>query len=169
MADSDQAGPDDWRPLERLLRAAEQGDAAAQFRLGAQYESGDGVHQDASQAAEWYRRSAEQGVAGAQYCLAWLYLRGAGVPQDPATASRWLQAAAEQGLSEAQEALSRLYRRGEGVPRDLVKAQHWMERAAADPDDFKRIAARVARWAISVLLAAIAVGVLLRLLIMWLL
>ena len=43
------------------LRAAEQGDAAAQFNLGRMYES-----IDLAEAAKWYRLAAEQGHAGAQ-------------------------------------------------------------------------------------------------------
>ncbi len=41
--------------------AAEQGDAAAQFALGGQYTTGDGVPQDMAQAVEWWRRAGRTG------------------------------------------------------------------------------------------------------------
>ena len=53
----------EWRPL------AEQGDALAQYNLGAMYEFGDGVVQDYAEAVRWYRLAAEQGHAKAQYNL----------------------------------------------------------------------------------------------------
>ncbi|WP_303396492.1 SEL1-like repeat protein, partial [Pseudomonas fragi] len=39
---------------------AEQGDAAAQYKLGIMYATGEGVAQDAKQAVTWYRKAAEQ-------------------------------------------------------------------------------------------------------------
>src|SRR3954465_9677755 len=56
--------------------AAEQGDAAAQFALGGQYATGDGVPQDMAQAVEWWRRAAEQGHVLAQLNLATAYQTG---------------------------------------------------------------------------------------------
>lgn len=40
-------------------RRAEQGDARAQFGLGLMYDAGQGVPQDDSEAAKWYRKAAE--------------------------------------------------------------------------------------------------------------
>jgi len=57
----------EWEPL------AEQGDASAQFSLGAMYEKGKGVPQDYKTAVKWYRLAAEQGYASAQSILGWMY------------------------------------------------------------------------------------------------
>jgi len=46
-------------------KAAEQGDAGAQFNLGNMYDQGKGVAQDYAQAVEWYRKAAKQGYADA--------------------------------------------------------------------------------------------------------
>ena len=46
-----------WRPL------AEQGDAYAQFSLGAMYDEGQGVPQNYAVAVEWFRKAADQGLA----------------------------------------------------------------------------------------------------------
>ena len=37
-------------------KAAEQGDAKAQFNLGVRYANGEGVPKDASQAVTWFRK-----------------------------------------------------------------------------------------------------------------
>ena len=40
-------------------KAAEQGDAAAQFNLGSMYDDGRGVAQSSSEAFKWYRKAAD--------------------------------------------------------------------------------------------------------------
>lgn len=50
-------------------RAAEQGDADAQYRLGNQYRLGKGVVQDDSIAAYWYRKAANQHHEAARHAL----------------------------------------------------------------------------------------------------
>ena len=50
----------EWKPL------AEQGDAKAQFLVGAMYSDGIGVPHDHKEAARWYRLAAEQGYVLAQ-------------------------------------------------------------------------------------------------------
>ena len=50
-------------------KAAEQGDADAQFNLGACYFLGNGVEKNDSEAVKWWRRAAEQGNAKAQEVL----------------------------------------------------------------------------------------------------
>ena len=65
--------------IEELRLAAEQGDADAQFSLGAAYLQGTGVPEDPIavedfvEADFWLRRAAEQGHAGAQTVLRELY------------------------------------------------------------------------------------------------
>jgi len=53
----------------KLRQEAEQGHAEAQFNLGLMYIDGQGVPQDYTQAAQWYRKAAEQGDATAQGML----------------------------------------------------------------------------------------------------
>ena len=56
----------DYATALRLLRPlANQGDASAQFYLGAMYDTGQGVPQDYPEAVKWYRKAAEQGDAKA--------------------------------------------------------------------------------------------------------
>ncbi len=80
----------EWRPL------AEQGDATAQYNLGAMYDKGQGVPQDDAEAVRWYRKAAEQGFALAQYNLGRMYYKGQGVPQDYVQAHMWNNLAASR-------------------------------------------------------------------------
>ncbi|WP_236848211.1 SEL1-like repeat protein [Chlorobaculum limnaeum] len=49
--------------IARLQRAARQGDAIAQNKLGLLYHTGQGVKQDYAEALRWYRQAAGQGRA----------------------------------------------------------------------------------------------------------
>ena len=46
-------------------KAAEQGDAEAQYNLGLAYWLGDGISEDKPQAVYWWSKAAEQGNADA--------------------------------------------------------------------------------------------------------
>lgn len=86
---------------ENLL-PAQQGDAKAQVFVGYLYETGQGVQQDNTKAAEWYRRAAERGNAEAQAQLGNMYSLGKGVSQNYVLAYLWLDLAARQGNKQAQ-------------------------------------------------------------------
>ncbi|WP_354083359.1 hypothetical protein [Bradyrhizobium sp. S3.3.6] len=56
----------EWRrtlPRQSCFKAAEQGDAVAEFLLGNQYAFGKGVPQDHREAMIWFRKAAEQSQA----------------------------------------------------------------------------------------------------------
>jgi hypothetical protein len=112
-------------------KAAERGDASAQFNLAIMYDHGWGVHQDYSQSAVWYRKAAEQGFAAAQYNLGVAYCEEQGVPQDYAQASAWYRKAAVQGDATAQFSLGAAYYDGRGVPQDYEEAYFWINLAAS--------------------------------------
>lgn len=88
-----------------ILKAAERGDAEAQFNLGHLHEKGLGVPQDFKKSAAWYRKSAEQGYACSQRDLGLLYIYGRGVPQDFSQAYSWLSVAVANGCE--YDAISR--------------------------------------------------------------
>ena len=70
-------------------KAANQGDAAAQFNLGLMYDNGQGVAQNDQQAAAWYQKAANQGHAKAQYNLGVMYFNGQGVARNYRRAAAW--------------------------------------------------------------------------------
>lgn len=87
---------------QQYRKAAEHGNAEAQFHVGVCYENGQGVEQNYGEAAQWYRKAAEQGYAEAQCSLGLFYMNDQGVPQDDRQAALWFRKAAEQGYAEAQ-------------------------------------------------------------------
>ena len=120
-------------------KAADQGEAVAQWRLGSLYQAGHGVPQDYAQAAIWYRKAAEQGNADAQEMLGGLYYSGQGMLQDDRQAAVWTRKAAEQGNADSQYALGLLYDIGRGVPQDYVEAYFWLDLAAAGKLRFLKV------------------------------
>ena len=80
-----------------LNKAAEQGDAEAQYHLGRAYHYGDGVPKNDVEAVRWTRKAAEQGHVKAQSNLGVAYYWGKGVPKDFVEAVKWTRKAAEQG------------------------------------------------------------------------
>ena len=110
-------------------KAAEQGNATAQFDLGYCYKNGEGVEQSYVEAVKWYRKSAEQGYAAAQCNLGYCYKKGEGVEQSHEEAAKWYRKAAEQGNAVAQCCLGYFYENGEGVEQSSVEAVKWYRKA----------------------------------------
>ena len=96
-AASAHARSDDATAFKILQPLAAQGDADAQYNLGATYFKGTGVPQDYAQALKWYRLSAAQGDPRAQHNLGVMYEKGQGVPQDSTEAVKWFRLSAAQG------------------------------------------------------------------------
>ena len=125
---------DDQSAVKWFRKAAEQGHAEAQVRLGGMYYYSGGVPRDYQEALKWFRKAAEQGLAQAQFSSGSMYYKGEGVPQDYQQAAKWYRRAAEQGLARAQYNLGSNYNFGEGVPKDYVLAIKWYNLSAAQGD-----------------------------------
>jgi hypothetical protein len=140
--------------IDRLTASAEQGDAAAQLKLGMYYYVGEGRRHppDYAEALKWFRRAADQGNAQAQDRLGLIYYFGKGVPRDYAEAAHWYLLAAQGGNEHAQRQLIEMYSRGMGVPRDNQESKKWAKVLnAAHPDK----AATRAREAFAVAILAV--------------
>ncbi len=122
--------------LKETRVKADRGDTEAQFGLGLKYGCGDGVVQDFSQAATWYRRAADQDHPLAQFNLAMMYAEGQGVPQDDVEAARWMRKAAELGDAGAQFNLAvrcqraSLTREEPAASEAKIEAYKWFQLAA---------------------------------------
>lgn len=81
--------------LALVRRAAENGYAPAQSRLGRMHLRGDIVENDPALAAQWFERAARAGDPLAQYELGQLRYKGQGVEADIYEAYKWFSAAAE--------------------------------------------------------------------------
>ena len=109
---------------------AHAGDADAQFNLGALYENGLGVSQDAEEAARWYRAAAARRLDLARLALARLQRAGALEPDPDEDQIKLLETAARRGLAEAQFELGVAYDHGIGVTQNHATAAGWYQRAA---------------------------------------
>lgn len=92
-----------------LRKAASQGDAIAQRKLGHGLMSGNGMPRDPTEGIFWIREAAEQGDAEAQMYLGSSYARGDGVSKDARQAESWLRLAADQGHLLAYFQLATVY------------------------------------------------------------
>ena len=129
-----QTGLGENQDIEQLRQAAEEGDASAQYELGAKYDWGWGVAEDHEKAVKWYRLAAEQGNVEAQRGLGFKYALGEGVWEDDQEAVKWWRKAAKQGDASAQSMLGNMYYEGRGVPDDYREAAQWYQKAAKQGD-----------------------------------
>ena len=116
--------------IQETLRAAEQGDPAAQFKVAALYQFGDGFEKDEKTAFLWLRKAAAQGLADAQVEMGFCFSEGRQVGQDHQQAVRWYRLAAEQGHPIAMCNLGIKYSKGQGVSPAPDKAMRWLFRSA---------------------------------------
>ena len=162
----DEAADEFAREREELRKAAEAGDAQAQFGLAETFWN----ERDHTQAVVWYAKAAEQGHAGAQFRLANAYESGWGVSpdleralalykqageqghlnaqlalgllysladmDDPAQSAYWYRKAAEQGDASAQGELGGMLAHGRGVRQDYVEAVEWLRKASDQGDQY---------------------------------
>ncbi len=115
----------------KFRKAAEQGDAGAQFNLALCYYLGLGVDKDPKAAAAWCRKAAEQGYAVAQFNLGLHYDHGQGVEKDPKAAAAWYRKAAEQGNAKALNALQKRQRAAVDGGRREGKGEFWQSQNAS--------------------------------------
>lgn len=117
-----------------IKKLAEQGDANAQFNLGASYDEGKDVPKDELQAVFWYRQAAERGNLKGQTNLGAAYESGQGVAQDFGQALLWYLKAADQGHATAQSNIGRMYTEGLGVSKNDQQAVLWFRKGAERGD-----------------------------------
>jgi TPR repeat protein len=118
--------------LQRELELLENPDTICSFGDAAL--DGDGVEQNYTEAANWYRIAAEKGSSRAQHNLGVMYEEGTGFQKDTSEAAKWYRLAAEQDNPGSQNNLGRLYETGDGVPQDQAVALEWYSKAAAAGD-----------------------------------
>ena len=114
-----------------LKKAAEDGNAKAQYFLGQCYVRGCGTDKNLKQAIYWIKKSAKQGLAIAQSHLANLIVYGhTGSIDDKKTIYNLYKKAAKQGDAHGQEGLAKCYYNGNHVKADHKKALFWYKKAA---------------------------------------
>lgn len=79
--DGEGVAKDFTEAVKWYTKAAQQGNAEAQYSLAWCYGHEQGVAKDLTEAFKWYTKAANQGNADAQYCLARCYGEGKGVTE----------------------------------------------------------------------------------------
>jgi TPR repeat protein len=96
------------KALPLLRKAANMGNAKAEYELGLCYQGGFGLKQDLHQCFLWYTKSAAGGDTDGEEQLGKCYENGWGVEKNLEKAKHWYQASANQGNKESQELLANL-------------------------------------------------------------
>ncbi|MBI3444592.1 MAG: SEL1-like repeat protein [Magnetospirillum sp.] len=121
----------DWANAQKEFRPlAEQGNAAAQARLGHMLFEGLGGPRDDVQALKLLNAAAIAGDPIAQHWLASAYFLGRAVPKDVGLALVWFGRAADKDQPESIHALAEIHFNGIGVNRDESKGIEFFTRAA---------------------------------------
>ena len=100
----------------QLRKAAEAGDAEAQYELGTRLYYGNECKVNNEEAVKWFRKAAEQGHTKAQYLLGQSFVLGMGCKKNKEEAEKWLRKAAEKGYTKANAYLCYLLM--EQAPQD---------------------------------------------------
>jgi len=114
-----------------FTRAAENGDADAQWCLGRVYYEGRvGNRPDYERAAAWFHKSAEAGNPFGLFHMGIMHEYGLGVQQNFVEAGRFYKRAADMENLDAMYYLALLHAYGRGFPQDIHKASLLFKRAA---------------------------------------
>jgi TPR repeat protein len=118
------------KALEIYQSLAQQGNGAAESRLGDMYSMGFGVTKDYARAMEYYRKAADDGALSGLTNIGFLYENGIGVPKDYAEAMKWYRQAADKGYPFGILSIEDMYFTGKGVPQDIPQAFMWFRKSA---------------------------------------
>lgn len=118
---------DKSKAMEWLEKAAEQGNADAQNKLGEYY---IGVGVETRKAFELFQKAAENGSKEAQRNLGKCYMKGLGVNKLPAEAVKYYKKAAEQGDAEAQYLFATCLFIGNAVTQNVKQAVEYYQKSA---------------------------------------
>lgn len=116
--------------LDVLLKAAEYGVPAAQYKLGYIYFYGEGLEMDKSKGVELLKKAFDQGDMRSAKLLMLAYYEGAGVEQNHPIAFSYILAAAKEGDCDAQYYVGLMLQEGEGVEANIDEAIRWYTEAA---------------------------------------
>jgi TPR repeat protein len=117
--------------MELMQKAADAGNALAQFNLAQLYIQQDSGPAGFARALPYYQRAADTGLADAQYAIAQIHATGAdGKPADLVKAREYLLAAAKQGFDTAALDLGSWLVDGRGGQRNAREGFAWLKRTA---------------------------------------
>ena len=111
-------------------KAAQSGDADAQFSYAGYFWAHTNNNEDYPSALRWYEKAAQQGHAASLNALGFFHQEGHGTPVDYARAVDFYQRAGEAGDRRAWYLLGLLYLEGKGVEKNRDKALELLRQSA---------------------------------------
>jgi hypothetical protein len=112
------------------MKLAKKGNAEAQFKVGEMYESGTGVKQDMTEAANWITKAAGQNHESANFKLLYWDVEKNGVTDANKAKIEDIKAKAKSGNGQAQYYVGKMYANGVGLKKNPDKAINWLNKAA---------------------------------------
>lgn len=107
-------------------KAADQGDADAQYELGQLYANNDFDQYDLEKSIIWYKKAIDNGNISAAVSLAECYRYGIGIEKNPAKAFELYKKILEEGsYPNVQYEIALMYEEGVGVKQDTLQALAW--------------------------------------------
>ena len=128
--------------FQMYFKAAQAGDAEAQFKLSSCYKKGIGTKKNLTSMFYWLCQAAHNQHREAQNDLGYCYDTGKGVEKNAIEAVRWYTTAANAGYAPAQYNLAECYYSGNGVPQNRNMAIYWYRQAALQNDTSAKQALR---------------------------
>ena len=113
----------------QFIKAANLGDATAQYYIGFMYYTGIGKNKSNKVAYSWFVKSAKQGNSSAEYMLGKIYFRGDARPKDYKEAYMWFMKSAKQNNETAQFMVGKCNEFGFGIYKNIEEAKKWYKRA----------------------------------------
>ena len=118
--------------LANYQKAAELGNAEAQYYLSFMYLEGKGIAADSQKALLWMQKAAAGGFAPAQVQMGLRHLTGSGVSRDPVKAHAFFERATQSENPEAQYFLAVMTATGQGTTRNTDLALRWFRLAKSN-------------------------------------
>jgi TPR repeat protein len=129
----------EYNPILRMKKMAEDGDVQSQRALGQCYGLGRYVEKDFDKNIYWTTKAAEQGCADAQWTLGSYYKNGNSVEKDYKKAFYWFTKAAELGNVRGQCCLADCYMYEYGTELNYKNAFYWYNKAATQEHSFSQL------------------------------
>lgn len=121
------------KAMEYYEKAANQGNANAQYQLYTIFYDGYYVDEDEEEAFKWGMKAANQGMKEAEYAIGDAYRFGELGEENDEEAIKWYERAAEHGLAEARTTLGDIYERGGlNVQKNYKKSFEYYMQAAKE-------------------------------------
>ncbi|MBF6640238.1 sel1 repeat family protein [Flavobacterium sp. J49] len=118
------------KALPLLRKAAELGNAEAQYNLGYFLQNGVGIDKNEIEAFQWYKKSSENGFNDGHYAMMMAYGNGIGTEINNEKAFEYALKCAENNDATCMWNIVNCYKQGLGVTKNSSKMLEWATKLA---------------------------------------